>query len=157
MARIKHVEKKIPINTNIFRRIELCEWLDREAGMSIVSDVFNHFFFDPIPEDATDEEMIAQLARQSMEYPMIRQGETFADAFLDDSIFLAKKFDVECAIFTAHIGCKQSISVIELIREALREELGIPMLAIEIDIGDKRFTSTDIIKKKITEFTQTLL
>ena len=52
--------------------------------MSIVSDVFNHFFFDPIPEDATPDEIIAGLAKQSMEYPMVRQGETFADVFIED-------------------------------------------------------------------------
>ncbi len=142
---------------SIFFEIELCEWLERDLGMSIVSDVFNHFFFDPIPANASIDEMVRGLALQSMEYPMIRQGETFANLFLEDSLFLAQKFQAECAIFTAHIGCKQSLSVIELIREALREELGIPMLTLELDIGDKRMTSIETIKKKISEFTQTLM
>lgn len=142
---------------SIFFSIEFCEWMDRHLKMSVVSDMFNHFFFEPIDKNADLDDLFYGLAKQSMEYPMVRQSATFADNFLDDTVFLAKKFNVDCAVFTAHIGCKQSLSVIQLIREVLREQLGIPMLTIELDIGDKRFTSIDTIKRKVGEFTETLL
>jgi benzoyl-CoA reductase/2-hydroxyglutaryl-CoA dehydratase subunit BcrC/BadD/HgdB len=142
---------------SIFFSIEFCEWMDRHLGMSVVSDVFNHFFFEPIDKNAELDNIFLGLAKQSMEYPMVRQSATFADNFLDDSVFLAKKFNVECAIFTAHIGCKQSLSVIQLIRDVLRNELGIPMLTLELDIGDKRYSSIESIKKKVQDFTETLL
>jgi len=40
---------------------------------------------------------------------------------------------------------------------ALRDEVGIPMLLIDLDVGDKRMTSEKIIKDKIKLFAQTLL
>ena len=87
---------------------------------------------------------------------MTRQSATFADPFIDDSVFLAKEFDANCAIFTSHLGCKQSVSLIQIIRENLREQCGIPMLTIDLDVGDKRFTSAQTIRKEIENFVTTL-
>ena len=127
--------------------------------MPIVTDIFNYFFFGPIKniESLDTKGMIDGLAYQSMEYPMVRQSESFASVFFEDAVNLAHQFSADCAIFTAHIGCKQSASMIQLMREILKEEVGIPMLTIEMDIGDKRMTSLETIKKKVLEFTQTLL
>ncbi|MFO7797203.1 MAG: 2-hydroxyacyl-CoA dehydratase family protein, partial [Promethearchaeia archaeon] len=62
----------------------------------------------------------------------------------------------DCFIFTSHIGCKQFGSVPQVLREALREEVGIPMLTIDLDVGDKRFTSMKIIRDKLNMFAKTL-
>ncbi|MBN2157666.1 MAG: 2-hydroxyacyl-CoA dehydratase [Candidatus Lokiarchaeota archaeon] len=144
---------------SVFFDITFCEWLDRKLGMPIVTDIFNYFFFGPIKniESLDTKGMIDGLAYQSMEYPMVRQSESFASVFFEDAVNLAHQFSADCAIFTAHIGCKQSASMIQLMREILKEEVGIPMLTIEMDIGDKRMTSLETIKKKVLEFTQTLL
>ena len=117
------------------------------------------FFFEPIQNvnSIENRELINGLAYQSMEYPMVRQSESFAHVFFDDAVNLAHQFSADCAIFTAHIGCKQSSSIIQLMREVLKEEVGIPMLTLELDIGDKRMTSLETIQKKVLEFTQTLL
>jgi hypothetical protein len=45
----------------------------------------------------------------------------------------------------------------QLLREALRDEVGIPMLLIDVDVGDPRFASAKIIREKIKLFTQTLM
>lgn len=142
---------------SIFFDVSIYEWMDRELGMSNVADAFNYFFFDPIDPDAPDDEIIEGLARQSMEYPMTRQSESFCDNFLDDAVFLCKKFKADCAVFSSHIGCKQSVSLIQMIRDVLQDELDIPMLTIELDIGDKRMTSAGAIKKMIKDFYETLL
>jgi benzoyl-CoA reductase/2-hydroxyglutaryl-CoA dehydratase subunit BcrC/BadD/HgdB len=141
---------------SIFFDIPFCDWMDRELKMTAISDAFNYFFFDPVKdlENASPDEMIAGIAKQSMEYPMVRQSDTFADVFIEDSVFLAKKFEADCAIFTSHIGCKQSSSLAQIIREAIKEELGIPTLIIEVDIGDNRMNPIENIKKKIEEFSQ---
>ncbi len=142
---------------SVFFDVALCEWMDRKLGMVNVSDLFNYFFFDPIPPTATNDQIFEGLAKQSMEYPMTRQSSGFVDYFLEDSVFLAKKFKADCAIFSMHIGCKQSVSIVQMIREALRDEVGIPMLTLELDIGDKRMTSGEALQKKIEEFQKTLL
>lgn len=144
---------------SLFFDITFAEWLDRRIGMPAVSDIFNYFFFDPIKDINAigEKEMIDGLAYQSMEYPMVRQSESFAATFFDDAVNLAHLFSADCAIFTAHIGCKQSTSIIQLMREVMKDEVGIPMLTLELDIGDKRMTSLETIQKKVLEFTQTLL
>ena len=45
----------------------------------------------------------------------------------------------------------------QILKEALREELGIPMLIIDLDVGDERLTNINIVRDKISMFTQTLM
>ena len=45
----------------------------------------------------------------------------------------------------------------QILREALRDEVGIPMLLIDVDVGDARFASEKIIREKIKLFAQTLM
>ena len=68
----------------------------------------------------------------------------------------AKDFSADCFIYTQSIACKQFGSVPQLLREALKEEVGIPMLLIEFDAGDARMTSLKSFKEKISMFTQTI-
>ena len=70
---------------------------------------------------------------------------------------MAKDYSADCYIFTSHLGCKQFGSIPQILREALREECGIPMLVMDLDVGDKRFASMKLLKDKIKMFTKTLL
>ena len=140
---------------SVFFDIALCEWLD-QLGMNVLFDLFSYLYFDPIDTSKGIEHIFKELARQAMEYPMTRQSQGFADKMIEDSVFLAKEFSAQCAVFTSHLGCKQGVSLIQLVREALRDEAGIPMLTIDIDVGDKRFTSEQTIKKELINFIRTL-
>lgn len=142
---------------SIFFDIGFCEWLDRQLGMTMLFDIFNYLFFDPVDTSKGVDKIFEGLAKQSMNYPMVRQSATFSDDLLDDFVFLSKEYKADCAIFTAHIGCKQSVSVIQLLREALRDEVGIPLLSIDLDIGDARYMSIQTIKKEISTFVKTLM
>ncbi len=139
---------------SIFFDIGFCEWLDREIGATILLDIFNYLFFDVIDTSKSEEHIFKGLAKQSMNYPMVRQSATFCDDLITDFIYLSKEYKADCAIFTAHLGCKQSVSVIQLLREAFRDEIGIPMLSIDLDIGDARFTSIATVKREIENFTK---
>lgn len=132
------------------------EWMDRQLGMSQLVDIFNLSFFDP-SYATTMPGIYRDLAEQYMNYYMVRQSQSFVDTMLDDFLWAAKKFKADSVILTAHLGCKQLVSAIQIMREAFRDELGIPMLALEIDVGDKRFMSLGAIKHEISEFTKTLL
>lgn len=136
--------------------IVLCEWMDRELGMSVLFDMFSNSFFDPIDLSGDLEGIYKGLAKQALNYPMTRQSQGMADKMIEDSVFLCKEYQADCAIFTSHIGCKQSVSLIQILREALREEVGIPMLSIDLDVGDKRFMSAQTIRKEIANFVKTL-
>ncbi|MHA1378704.1 MAG: 2-hydroxyacyl-CoA dehydratase [Candidatus Helarchaeota archaeon] len=140
---------------SIFFDIGFSEWMDREAGFAQLLDVFSYYYFDEVKFTDRDS-LIKQLAIKSMEMPMIRQSTIFAETYIDDFVKLANLFKADCAVFTAHLGCKQVLSLDQMIREALRDELGIPSLTIEIDIGDKRYTPIEKIKDKMLEFKKTL-
>jgi len=140
---------------SVFFDIGFSEWLDREAGFSQLLDIFSYYFFDTI--NFTDRaSLLRGLAIRNMEFPMIRQSTIFAEEYIDDFVKLAQNFSADCAILTAHLGCKQVLSLDQMIREALRDELGIPTLSIEIDIGDSRYTPIEKIKDKVLEFKNTL-
>ena len=142
---------------SIFYDIGFYEWLDREIGVSLIVDIFNYFWFNPIQDNLDLDTIFLELAKTRMEAPMVRQSESFVEVMIDDYVKMAKEFDVDCAILTEHIGCKQLAAASQIIREELRENLGIPMLSIDLDVGDKRFTSIEVVKHEITEFTKTLL
>ncbi len=143
-------------NISIFFDPALYEWMDREIGMTYLLDVFNYYFYDPIRSNQVDE-IVLGLAKQCMNYPMTHQAQSFIDVMLEDTLWAAKEYKADCAIMTGHLGCKQIASAIQLLRETLRDELDLPMLIIEVDIGDKRFTSIEQVKYEISEFSKTLL
>ena len=141
----------------IFFDLSLCEWLDREIGMSVLFDIFNYNFTDPIETKGDLDVLFYGMAKKGMKMPMMKQSTEFYYSFLNESVNLAKEFQADCFIFTSHIGCKQFGSVGQLLREALRDEVGIPLLLVDLDVGDQRMTSLQILKDKIEMFSQTLL
>jgi benzoyl-CoA reductase/2-hydroxyglutaryl-CoA dehydratase subunit BcrC/BadD/HgdB len=143
-------------NISVLFDIGLYEWMDRELGMSYLLDVFTYYYYDAIYSNNVDD-MILSLAKQCMNYPMTHQAQSFIDIMVEDTLWAAKTYKADCAIMTGHLGCKQIASAIQLLRETLRDALDIPMLTIELDIGDKRFTSIETIKYEIAEFAKTLL
>ncbi len=141
----------------VFFDLGLCEFLDRELGMSILFDIFNYSFTDPINTRSDLDTMFYGMARKGMYFPMMKQSTQFYYPFIDDCVRLAKEYSADCFIFTSHLGCKQFGAIPQILREALRDEVGIPMLVIDLDVGDKRMTSEKIIKDKIELFAQTLM
>lgn len=141
---------------SVFFNIGFSEWMDRELGMTQLTDIFNNLLVEPSYSTDLDA-IILDLAKQNMNYPMMRQSEGFLDYIIEDFTWAAKHYGADCAIFTVHLGCKQSVSAAQLLREAFRDDLGIPMLALEIDVGDKRFMSIETVKQEMTEFTKTIL
>ena len=97
------------------------------------------------------------MAKKGMAWPMVKQSTEFYYTFIEDCVRMAKEFSADCFIFTQSIACKQFGSVPTLLKSALMDEAGIPMLIIEFDVGDARMTSLKAMKEKISMFAQTLL
>ena len=137
------------VTTNLGSIVDLLG-IDRQGNLVVVE----------LKRDRTPRDTLAQVLEYGsfVEELDTDQLENILKNYLnDDAVNLAQQFSADCAIFTNHIGCKQSSSIIQLMREVLKEEVGIPMLTLELDIGDKRVTSLETIQKKVLEFTQTLL
>jgi hypothetical protein len=140
-----------------FFDISLCEWLNREIGMSILFDIFNYNFYDYININSNLDTLFYGMAKKAMNFPMVKQSAEFYDPFIDDCLRMAQDFSADCFIYTQSLACKQFGSIPNILREALMDELGIPMLIIEFDVGDARMTSLKTFKEKISIFVQTLL
>jgi benzoyl-CoA reductase/2-hydroxyglutaryl-CoA dehydratase subunit BcrC/BadD/HgdB len=140
----------------VFFDLALCEWVDRELGMSILLDIFTYNFYNEIDTSSKDK-MLYGMSKKAMNFPMIKQSVEFYEDFIPYFVEMTREYQADCAIFTSHLGCKQFGSIPQILREALRDELGIPMLIIDIDVGDKRFASMKTVKDKIRMFTNTLL
>lgn len=140
-----------------FFSVDLLEWLDRELGMSVLFDIFNYNFSEPINTKSNLQSMFYGMAKKGMNFPMVRQSTEFYVPFIRYCVEFAKEFSADCFIYTQSLACKQFGSVGTLLREALREEVGIPLLLIEFDAGDARMTSLKTFKDKISMFVQTLI
>ena len=137
--------------------MSLCEWLDRELGMSVLFDIFNYNFSEPINIRSDLDTMFYDMAKKAMGWPMVKQSTDFYYPFIEDCLKMAKEFSADCFIYTQSLGCKQFGSVPKILRDALMDELGIPTLIVEFDVGDARMTSLKTMKEKISMFAQTLM
>jgi benzoyl-CoA reductase/2-hydroxyglutaryl-CoA dehydratase subunit BcrC/BadD/HgdB len=140
-----------------FFDISLCEWLDRKLGLSILFDIFNYNFSESINISSNLDTIFYEMAKKCFNFPMTRQSTQFLYPFIEDCVEMAKNFKADCFIYTSSIACKQFGAAPKILKEALMEEVGIPTLPIELDVGDARVTSLKTIKNKIEMFAQTLL
>jgi benzoyl-CoA reductase/2-hydroxyglutaryl-CoA dehydratase subunit BcrC/BadD/HgdB len=122
-----------------FFDISLCEWLDRELGLSILFDIFNYNFSDPIKTNGKD--LFYGMAKKTMNFSMTNQITELYYPFIEDCVNMAKDFNADCFIYTSSIACKQFGSVLKILKEALMQEVGIPMLIITLDVVDSRIIS----------------
>jgi len=100
------------------------------------------------------------LAREALNFPMIRQMQAPADApgsWIEDMVFLAKKCRVDCCIFFANPACKRAGGAYRLLSDRIKEEVGVPVLKIEVDAWDKRITPIEDVKEKIENFLEAVI
>ncbi len=144
---------------SVFYDFSLYEWMDREMGISQLWDIFNYYFYDPIQiKNKKDiDDIFLQIASQGKNLPMNRQSLLSVDVLIDDMIWLAKEYNCDFTVIMEHLGCKQMASISQLLREELMNELGMPTLIIELDVGDKRVTPIESIRYQMNEFINTLL
>ena len=126
-------------------------------GLSVLFDIFNYNFSDPINTKSDLETLFYGMARKSFNFPMVKQSTQFYEPFIENCVQFARDFNANCFIYTQSIACKQFGSLPTILREVLKEEVDIPTLIIEFDAGDERMTSIKTFKQKIEMFTSTLL
>ncbi len=80
---------------------------------------------------------------------------------LDEALLLQKvvdcasRYQVDGAIHYAHIGCRQSASLIKLLKDTLNAQ-GIPVLILDGDIIDVTITPEEELTKKLRQFFELL-
>jgi benzoyl-CoA reductase/2-hydroxyglutaryl-CoA dehydratase subunit BcrC/BadD/HgdB len=143
-------------NMTLFFNPGYLEYLDKKKGVSVLFDIFSYIFYDPIDPNQEIDALMKGLASQCMQYPMTRQSQGFAYQLVEDMIFLASDYDADFLLFTNHHSCKNLQPIIPLLREAAKDELGIPLCVVDVDVGDRRYTSLETLKEKVNIFLDTL-
>jgi len=162
----KRIKEDRPVLTNQKFRVlwydipsvyftELTSWMEQEHGGVVVLDMVSHCPYTLI--DTSSEETIFEgLAKRSlMDQPMIHQARGKVENFLTDISQLVRDFHIDCVIWPGHMGHKDSAASINLMRDKCRE-LDVAFLSIGLDHVDKRYTTVDEIKDRISKFVNTM-
>jgi len=130
---------------------EFMPWLELEWGAILVMDMFSNFPYTMI--DTTSEEtMFHDLAKRNLvDVPMIRQARGTAENFSSDIVRIVKDYKIDCVIWPGHMGHKDGAATAGIMRETCRD-IGVPFLHIGLDLFDKRYTSVDEVKNRVSQF-----
>ncbi len=130
---------------------EFMPWLEEEWGAVIVMDMFANFPYTLV-DTSTEESMFYSLAKRNLiDSPMIRQARGTAENFSADISRMVKDYHIDCVIWPGHMGHKDGAATAGIMRDTCRD-LGVPFLHIGLDLFDKRYTTVDEVKSKVSQF-----
>jgi len=129
---------------------ELTEWLKEEWGVCIVMDMTGYTPYTLI-DTASEESMFKGLAKRNIcDVPMVRQVRGTTDNIINDLVRVVKDYKIDCVVWPAHMGHKDGAASIGIMREVCRD-LGVPFLALGLDLFDKRYTTIDELKDRFSQ------
>ena len=103
-------------------------------------------------DTSSEESMFKGLAKRNLcDVPMVRQVRGTADKLTEDIVRVVKDYRIDCVVWPAHMGHKDGAASVGIMREVCRG-LGVPFLDLGLDLFDKRYTTTDEVKDKFTQF-----
>ena len=130
---------------------EVTEWLKEEWGACIVMDMTGYAPYTLI-DTSSEESMFRGLAKRNMcDVPMVRQVSGTADNFANDIVRVVKDYKIDCVVWPAHMGHKDGAASVGIMRQVCHD-LGVPLLELGLDLFDKRYTTTDEIKDRFSQF-----
>ncbi len=133
---------------------KILDWMEQEYGACIVADPLN-FHWEEFDWDFSQP--FTTLARRVMyhpnSYPLcgpLSQG--FARYAVED----AREHKVDGAIWWADSRCRQGCAAIRVVKDALRDEAGIPTVVLDVDPVDPTVTSNEQLQEKLETFFELL-
>ena len=130
--------------------------MEDEYQANIVIDYMTPEKFKIFEDLSTPEKMFKALAYKLANMPMGWQSRGPASYYLDGMVNMCRSFKVDGGIFAGHVACKQSWAMISLLRDRLRDELSIPVLAFDYDLFDPRVAPKEEVREKLDTFLSTV-
>ncbi len=124
-----------------------------QRGYSFLSDVLD--LYAPSPFDLRSyDSMVDGMVAASWDYPMNRQmaAPSMSRAWTLDVAHWCRELSADCVVFCGHDACKQTWSVISILREELMRRAGIPLLVLHGDSWMKTTTPMSAIQGGLDEF-----
>ena len=129
----------------------LAPWMEQEWGAVVVMCMFGYAPYTQV-DTSTEDSIFKGLAKRNLvDPPMVRQARGIADNFLADIFRIVKEYKIDCVVWPGHMGHKDGAASISLMREACRD-LGVSFLHIGVDQFDKRYTTIEQMKDRISQF-----
>ena len=103
--------------------------------------------------------MLDGLAMAAANMPMTRQmgGDSMSLSWLDDAIYTVKDLNANCAIFSGHHACKQSWSVVSIIRSELMKRAEVPVLCLQGDSWSRTITPVGVLQRELDQFVKNVV
>jgi hypothetical protein len=131
--------------------LEFMPWLEQEWGAVNVMDMFGNFPYTLI-DTSSEKTIFHDLAKRNLlDAPMIRQARGTAENFASDIRRIVRDYKIDCVVWPGHMGHKDGSAAIGIMRQTCRE-LDVAFLHIGLDLFDKRYTSVDEVKAKVSQF-----
>lgn len=134
---------------------DLFRWAEEEYGVTLIIDSMT-YNSQPLIDTSTPDTMLRDLGRIIMQGPMARHTRGPAENYIDDIFRIYHRFNLDMVWVAGHIGCKNTMALNQMLREACRER-GVPLLIIEYDLSDQRICSHEGIKRQIDHFMQNVM
>jgi benzoyl-CoA reductase subunit B len=132
-------------------------WLEEEYGAVSVSHMNNNFVIQPVEDLSTLDGILRGLARKVELLPMTRECGGPWENYLSAAIDLCRDYQADAAIFAGHIACKANWAIAKLVKDRIHDELGIPVLNLQLDLFDPRVLSAEAIKTTLDRFMTTVV
>lgn len=132
-------------------------WMDKK-GIVICGDILGSFFLN-ITDTSSKESMVRGLAQTVWDYSMTRQmaGGSIHGKWLDDIVYWITEQQADAAVYSGHLGCKQSWSVFSITRKEIMKRLQVPTLMLQGDSWRKSITPISAVQEQIEEFVDVVL
>ncbi len=132
-------------------------WLEREYGAVSVSHMNNNFTIKPVEDISTMDGILRGWAKKIELMPMTRECGGPWENYLNAAIDLCRDYKADAAIFAGHIACKSNWAIAKLVKDRIYEELGVPVLNLQLDLFDSRVLSAEGIKAALDTFLTTVV
>lgn len=132
----------------------LMGWMQGKHGAVCVAEPY---FSYREGESIDPANPLDSLARKSFYCPICGPMHGPAEeGILRDVVRDAIDYRAEGAVCFASIGCRQTDACVRMLKDALQEEAGIPMLVLDNDTYDPSYVPEDQLKDKLDEFFELL-
>ncbi len=130
---------------------EVMPWMEEEWGAVLTMDMFGNYPYTLI-DTSTEDTIFRSLAKRNLiDAPMIRQARGTDENFATDIRRIVKDYDIDVVIWPGHMGHKDGAASIGIMRETCRD-LNVPFLHIGLDLFDRRYTTPEQVKDRISTF-----
>ncbi len=134
---------------------EIYMWMEYTYGAIMVMDMIT-YNRHPFIDTTSKESMLRDLATIITYGPMARHTRGPVENFFGDLFRIYREFQADMIMMAAHIGCKNTRSILRMFREYCRRDK-IPLLIFDYDLSDTRITSPEGIMRQVADFMENVM